>query len=191
VDARLRILAASAKAQGTSTLYRAAWRRGAVHRISKVRVIGCSSEELTEQSLAAIAFNIALCQSYNVSIPDFLGCSPLTGSSSSQTTLASLPSSIFVPTVATQQTVTGYIPAYTTPSGGNVATFTGDALLTGSCMTPVIATYTMNNGGLMEYPWVGCSDKNTACCPFAANSPGLLTICPHDYITAAGACCPS
>ena len=49
----------------------------------------------------------------------------------------------------------------------------------------------MPTGGLLEYPWVGCSDQDPDCCPFAAGSQGPLTVCPHDYQTVSGACCPN
>ncbi|MCJ1313081.1 Mucin-21 [Agyrium rufum] len=166
---------------------------------------------------AALAFDIALCESYNVSIPDFLGCSPLSttllnsasSSSSSPFTTSLLassssggssaaPSATLTTslTVATASTVTGSIvPALTLASGGPVANFTGAALLTGSCTIPRIASASANltgtTGGAVEFPWVGCSAEQPGCCPFNLMQVGPLSICPQDYFTTAGGCCPS
>ena len=81
--------------------------------------------------------------------------------------------------------------AVTVPTTGAVANFNGHALLTGTCSVaqPVLAT--IDNGGLMEYPRLGCSNEEPGCCPFDVHVGGPLSVCPEDYTTTSGACCPS
>ncbi|KAL9039396.1 MAG: hypothetical protein Q9180_002555 [Flavoplaca navasiana] len=50
---------------------------------------------------------------------------------------------------------------------------------------------TMNGGGVLEYPWAGCSYNRPGCCPFDVNVGGTLSVCPSDYTTTSNACCPS
>ena len=152
-------------------------------------------------STVALAFDIELCNTVNVSIPNFLGCSPLstsvrsgvkssttdTGQSSSGTSVSQT-SSMGTVTVST---VMGLQPAVTTAGGGPVAKFTGGKLFEGTCTTPVFNVYTMPTGGILEYPWVGCSDQQPRCCPFNVREEGPLTVCPMDYFTTNSACCPS
>ncbi len=82
-------------------------------------------------------------------------------------------------------------PGYSLASTGPVATFTGGKIFTGTCVTAQYATITMPAGGILEYPWVGCSYEDPGCCPFDVNVGGQLSICPADYTTTSGACCPS
>ena len=63
--------------------------------------------------------------------------------------------------------------------------------MTGSCTSPYIASLAFPSGGSLEYPWVGCSDQNPDCCPFELAAEGPLTVCPRDYVTISGACCPN
>lgn len=77
------------------------------------------------------------------------------------------------------------------PTGGPVATFNGGALFTGTCTSPIYAVATMLGGGVLEYPWAGCSNDRPSCCPFEPNQGGLLTVCPREYTTTSNACCPS
>ena len=49
----------------------------------------------------------------------------------------------------------------------------------------------MPSGGILEFPWVGCSNQEPGCCPFDLGSEGPLTVCPHDYVTISDACCPN
>ena len=138
-------------------------------------------------------FNIALCNSYNVSVPDFLGCSPQSTSFSFQSSLTLAPSSSETSTNVSLKvsTITGIEPPVTTESGGPVASFTGGPLLKGTCTNPQLAAYTANNGQVLEYPWVGCSGNAPGCCPFNIMEVGLLSVCPSDYFTTSSACCPS
>jgi hypothetical protein len=64
-------------------------------------------------------------------------------------------------------------------------------LLTGTCTIPHITSYTMDNGAIVQYPWVGCSNEDPGCCPFALDAQGPLNTCPADYYATGGACCPS
>jgi hypothetical protein len=93
--------------------------------------------------------------------------------------------------MATVSTVTNIILAFTLTSGGPTATFTGQAILTGSCTIPAIASYSPVAGNILEFPWVGCSPESPNCCPFPLADEGPLTVCPTDYFTTDGACCPS
>jgi hypothetical protein len=52
-----------------------------------------------------------------------------------------------------------------------------------------MATGTM--GTVTEFPQIGCSDRLESCCPFDSHENAVLTKCPADYFTTAGACCPS
>lgn len=81
--------------------------------------------------------------------------------------------------------------AVTPPTSGPVVTFTGRAIFTGSCTTPEYAMVTQAGGGLLEYPWVGCSNDRLACCAFDIHVGGMLSVCPRDYTTTSNACCPS
>lgn len=77
---------------------------------------------------------------------------------------------------------------------GPVATFTGEAILEGSCTVPRYASVTMGTGQgevYLEYPWLGCSLEEPDCCPFDSKVGGQLSVCPSDYFTTSGACCPS
>ncbi|KAI4108078.1 MAG: hypothetical protein LQ339_002350 [Xanthoria mediterranea] len=77
------------------------------------------------------------------------------------------------------------------PTSGPLAMFTGRPLFTGTCTTPEFAMVTLNGGGVLEYPWAGCSSNRPACCPFDINVGGYLSVCPSDYTTTSSACCPS
>ena len=88
-------------------------------------------------------------------------------------------------------TVTDVASAFIITSGGPIAAFTGNAIMTGSCTSPYIATFAMPTGGVLEFPWVGCSNQNPGCCPFDIEAEGPLSICPHDYVTISSACCPN
>ena len=93
----------------------------------------------------------------------------------------------------TVSTIAGFEAVPTIATTGQVAQYTGGALLTGSCTTPVYATATLDadaGGGIVEYPWLGCSVENSECCPFDPNKGGQLSVCPSDYITISSACCP-
>ena len=93
--------------------------------------------------------------------------------------------------LASTSTVTDVMPVVTTPANGPVAAYTANVLLSGTCTNPSIATYTMPNNGLLQLPWVGCSNQRSSCCPYDISSAGSLSVCPSDYITTASACCPS
>lgn len=131
--------------------------------------------------LVAQAFNQALCAGVNVIIPNFLGC----GNASTTR------SSAVVGPASTTVHQAGIELAVTVPTTGAVANFNGHALLTGTCSIahPVLAT--VDNGGLMEYPRLGCSNEDPGCCPFDIHVGGPLSVCPEDYTTTSGACCPS
>lgn len=126
----------------------------------------------------AQAFNQALCAGVNVIIPSFLGCG------NSSTTTAAAAKSSTAPAA-------GIEFAIKIPQTTAIANFNGHPLLTGTCSVahPVLAT--LDNGGLMEYPRLGCSNEEPGCCPFDVQIGGALSVCPDDYSTTSGACCPS
>ena len=132
-----------------------------------------------------------LCASVNVSIPNYLGCSPSLASkfsASAATTGQQSPAS----QSNAASSYSGQIQsAVMLPTSGPVATFTGRALFTGTCTSPEYAMVTMDGGGVLEYPWAGCSNDRPGCCPFDIKVGGLLNVCPSDYTTTSGACCPS
>ncbi|KAL9629170.1 MAG: hypothetical protein Q9164_006991, partial [Protoblastenia rupestris] len=89
-------------------------------------------------------------------------------------------------------TVASIQPGIQLPATSTVATFTAKSIFTGSCTQPQFALVTMDNGGnFLEYPWVGCSYLFPDCCPFDLRVGGQLSVCPADYITTSGGCCPS
>ncbi|KAL8870296.1 MAG: hypothetical protein Q9174_003630 [Haloplaca sp. 1 TL-2023] len=49
----------------------------------------------------------------------------------------------------------------------------------------------MLGGGVLEYPWAGCSNDRPGCCPFDPKVGGVLNMCPSDYYTTSSACCPT
>jgi len=135
-----------------------------------------------------------------------------------QTTASIVPQIVAAPIQAPTLTPTMGIP---TPASNPVysfatQTYTGQAILTGSCATPMYTAFTMNNGGFIAAPVVGCDNANPGCCPSisqaavvqsalggsiiplsAANSAIVqalhsapLTVCPADYTSTASACCP-
>ena len=126
----------------------------------------------------AQAFNQALCAGVNVIVPNFLGCAK----SSTSTTFSAPAATVQAEGLEGQVTI---------PTTAPVVTFNGHKLLTGSCAVaqPVIAT--LSDGGLLEYPRLGCSDEQPGCCPFNPRVGGILSICPADYTTTDRACCPS
>ncbi|KAL9101692.1 MAG: hypothetical protein Q9163_003078 [Psora crenata] len=89
-------------------------------------------------------------------------------------------------------TVASIEPGIQLPTTSTLATFTGKSILTGSCTQPQFALVTMSNGGnFLEYPWLGCSYLFPDCCPFDLRVGGQLSVCPADYTTTSGGCCPS
>ncbi len=165
------------------------------------RIVNLFADSLTE----ALAFNQQVCKSSNVTIPDSIGCSPPTSSTGSVAIAHASSSSISTinmsatissttkPIGLTTATATGnyFVPAVTLPSNAPVAKFTGGLLLQGSCTIPQFASVTIDGGGTLEYPWLGCSNLEPGCCPFDISVGGLLSVCPSDYFTTSGACCPS
>lgn len=113
------------------------------------------------------------CAGVNVTIPSTIGCANQAASSAAggkgTTTVGG---AISVPTTA-------------------VATFTGGKLFTGTCTSAQFASVTMGSGQFLEYPWLGCSNQEPGCCPFDLKVGGALSVCPADYITTQGGCCPS
>jgi len=152
-------------------------------------------------------FDTNLCASVNVTLPNYLGCPQATtinnvkttvqvaidlGSyAASSSTLSKRKSSATAATTGTAAVSETLEPGYSLATTGPVATFTGGKILTGTCVTAQYATVTMPAGGILEYPWVGCSYEDPGCCPFDVNVGGKLSVCPADYTTTSGACCPS
>ncbi|MCJ1460375.1 hypothetical protein MMC28_010755 [Mycoblastus sanguinarius] len=184
-DAQMWMLLVCAKILSTMTLLPVALPQAALQPTSKV---------------TAITFNQQLCDSVNVTIPNYLGCPqgssiPTPGATSGSGTASSGSSqggSLVSNTGSVTAPTTGTIaPGLTIATAAPVAKFTGEALLEGSCTTPQFASVTMNAGGVLEYPWLGCSNHEPSCCPFNPNVGGKLSVCPQDYFTTSGACCPS
>ncbi|KAL8812116.1 MAG: hypothetical protein Q9223_007373 [Gallowayella weberi] len=113
---------------------------------------------------AAIAANVKLCGSANITVPNFLGCSPSLASKFSASAAT-----------VTQVNNAAIQSAVIVPTNGPVAVFTGRPLFTGTCTTPEFAMVTMNGGGVLEYPWAGCSYDRPGCCPFDVNVGGSLS----------------
>ncbi|CAO1604659.1 hypothetical protein XANCAGTX0491_008202 [Xanthoria calcicola] len=147
-----------------------------------INVVACciSSSCSNADQAKAVTANGRLCSNANVSIPNYLGCSPSLASKFS----ASAATITRVSNAAIQSAVT-------VPTSGPLATFTGRPLFTGTCTTPEFAMVTLSGGGVLEYPWAGCSSNRPACCPFDINVGGYLSVCPSDYTTTSSACCPS
>ncbi|KAL2040830.1 hypothetical protein N7G274_006288 [Stereocaulon virgatum] len=150
---------------------------------------------------SAASFNTQLCSSVNVTLPNYLGCAngENVGSGNSPVPSFSSVSGLATSGAAGNGTAT---TKKATPVGtiesqlslivtGAVATYSGGKLLTGSCSEPQLASMTLPAGRVLEYPWLGCSEVNLGCCPFNPNSGGPLSVCPADYVTTSGACCPS
>ncbi|MCJ1472242.1 hypothetical protein MMC13_000889 [Lambiella insularis] len=80
----------------------------------------------------------------------------------------------------TVSTVTNIMSAFvTTTTGGPVATFGGQMILTGSCTVPRIAIYELPTGGLLEYP--GWSLLSTELVPYltpCVTSPTVALLPP-------------
>lgn len=163
---------------------------------------------ITDIFAAAGDFNTNLCASVNVTLPNYLGCPQATTINNVRTTVqaeidlgsyaASSSTLAKSKTSAATATSTGAAagvgtlePGYSLATTGPVATFTGSKILTGTCATAQYATITTPAGGILEYPWVGCSYEDPGCCPFDVNVGGMLSVCPADYTTTSGACCPS
>ena len=121
---------------------------------------------------AALAFNVHECAGVNVSIPSTIGC--VSGISS---------------TAGGKVTTT--VEVAVSEATTAVATFAGGKIFTGSCTSVQFASAAMNPGPTLEYPWLGCSDEEPGCCPFDVKVGGALSVCPADYITTQGGCCPS
>ncbi|KAL8686696.1 MAG: hypothetical protein Q9224_005365, partial [Gallowayella concinna] len=125
----------------------------------------------------AIAANVKLCASANVTVPNFLGCSPSLASKFSASAAT-----------VTQVNNAAIQSAVMVPTNGPVAAFKGRPLFTGTCTTPEFAMVTMNGGGVLEYPWAGCSYDRPGCCPFDVNVGGSLSrlVDPHFLHRATG-----
>ncbi|KAL6717625.1 hypothetical protein ACLMJK_005540 [Lecanora helva] len=121
---------------------------------------------------SALAFNDRECNAVNVSIPTTLGCSSTSSSTPGGQVTTTVEVAISEPTT-------------------NIATFTGGSIFTGTCSSVQFASASIASGQTFEYPWLGCSDENPNCCPFDIHVGGALTVCPADYITTQGGCCPS
>lgn len=131
-------------------------------------------------TLGAANINQQICSNQNVNIPNTGGCGSSASSAASNAASQTVSSITHV--------VSGFSVAV---SATSVASFTGEPLLTGSCTTPQFAVVTLEAGGFLEYAWQGCSNQDPDCCPFNATEGGQLSVCPKNYVTTSGACCPS
>lgn len=95
-----------------------------------------------------------------------------------------------VPSIASMEVTIA--SALSLPTTGPVATFTGGNIFTTNCTAVQFLSATLGTGaGTVVYPWMGCSQQERGCCPFDPNVGGSLSVCPQDYVTASGGCCPS
>ena len=134
----------------------------------------------------AANFSAVLCASVNVTFPNFLGCTNGSAPVISETSGVVNRTPTISTTVA--GTVESQLSLITTAA---IATFTGERLLTGSCSLPQFASIALPTGGVLEYPWLGCSVEDPGCCPIIIQKGGKLSVCPADYVTTSSACCPS
>lgn len=96
------------------------------------------------------------------------------------------------------------------------STYTGQALLTAACAIPLYTAIPQSDGSYIAAPVVGCAQQNPQCCPSlsqGSNAPTITTasiipfseanpaivsalnaapliLCPADYTSTAGSCCP-
>jgi hypothetical protein len=96
------------------------------------------------------------------------------------------------------------------------STYTGQALLTAACAIPLYTAIPQSDGSYIAAPVVGCAEQNPQCCPSlsqGSNAPAVATasiipfseanpaivsalnaapliLCPADYTSTAGSCCP-
>ncbi|KAL9124631.1 MAG: hypothetical protein Q9217_006051 [Psora testacea] len=153
----------------------------------------CSDDD--QQS--AIKINKEICQAVGVTFPNFVGCSSNVSTAVSQaiasaSSMASGAAASGTSGGPKTSTVASIQPGVQLPTTSTIATFAGKSVLTGSCTQPQFALVTMGNGGnFLEYPWLGCSYLFPECCPFDLRVGGQLSVCPADYTTTSGGCCPS
>ena len=170
----------------TSTSWRVVWTRPARRLTSRVSDMTIFRNLLLIAYIAeAVSFNVNLCARVNVTIPNFLGCA-----------VTSTSAGITAVSTTQGQTSTGILPTFTvTPviisSGASAVTYNGGSLLTGTCTSAQFASATLVGGAILQYPWEGCARSNPGCCPFNVAQPGPLNVCPSDYFTTSGACCPT
>jgi hypothetical protein len=95
-------------------------------------------------------------------------------------------------------------------------TYTGQAILTGTCVTAMYTAFQLPDGSYIAAPIVGCDDQNPQCCPSLSQAPSStitssvpyipiseansaiisamnsapLTRCPEDYTSTSSVCCP-
>lgn len=173
-------------------------------------------KQLSDIFLEAIEFNVAECATVNESAPSFVGCSPLglessvvlggagTSSSATQASMASMASmastsmsmDMGLSSNSLISTVTGSVGSVPTTyaMGAPItAAFNGkSSILTGSCTHISFALATDSMAMVTEFAQMGCSEEMPGCCPgFEPADNAVLTQCPADYFTTAGACCPS
>ena len=142
--------------------------------------------DFAKAKTAAANFSTVLCTSVNVTLPNLFGCT--NGSSLVVSATARVVNKTPTASTTIADTVESQLSLITTAT---VATFTGGKLLTGSCSLPQFASITLPAGGILEYPWLGCSEEDPVCCPFIIQNGGKLSVCPADYVRTSSACCPS
>jgi hypothetical protein len=193
-----------------STLCHAVWQQTAIPQTSKVCILGpLLVSSRSDNLLEAILFNIQECATVNETAPSFVGCSPLgltssiilgsQGSGLASTHASTMASSTVsmdmgMSSNSLVSTITGPVnPIATLDTRSTItATFNGRSpLLIGTCTSVNFAMATDSTGTVTEFPQIGCSDQLEGCCPFDSHENAVLTRCPADYFTTAGACCPS
>jgi hypothetical protein len=141
---------------------------------------------------------------------------PIVVSTTSISTI-SLPPIVLVPSSSPESTpISNGSIALQTPRPITFPTtpYTGQALLTGTCIDPEFTTIIQPDGSILELPVIGCADSRPGCCPWlppvspststvtlvqlvtyqtvvaSALLANPLTICPADYSEIGTACCP-
>ena len=142
------------------------------------------------------------------------GLSPSSSTITSNPSTLSISSSLSVPpmTLAAAPSAQVANPIVSIPT----TSYTGQALLTAACAVPEFTAFPLNDGSYLAAPLIGCAQQNPQCCPslseiqnvsptpaasiiplseansaiVSALSAAPLTLCPADYTSTAGNCCP-
>lgn len=142
---------------------------------------------------AAIEFNQQECSNVNESAPNFVGCAPSNLASSYFLAPTTAPTTLATSTTNSLiSAISGIVESeLATLNGSKVtASFDGRPLLTGSCNQPYFAAVTKAPGQTTEFPQIGCGPNQGGCCAFPYGANAVITRCPQDHFTIAGACCP-
>ena len=151
--------------------------------------------------------------------PTTTSSSPIVVSTTSTSTINLSPTVLPPPSLSTTPASGGSVLSQT-PTAVTFPTihYTGQSLLTGTCIIPQYTLVQQPDGSLLELPIIGCCDNRPDCCPSlnpvlvtpqststttvvqlvtaqtvvaSALSADPLTICPADYSEIGSVCCPA